>query len=77
RLSLLVANHSGPAHVAAAVGTPVVVISPHPQATAEDVLGPRCEHVRGAHIELISEEAVYETACRLLKINRAEFLRSR
>lgn len=77
RLSLLVANHSGPAHVAAAVGTPVVVISPHPQATAEDVLGPRCEHVRGAHIELISEEAVYEAACRLLKINRAEFLRSR
>ncbi|MEP7342081.1 MAG: glycosyltransferase family 9 protein [Acidobacteriota bacterium] len=84
RLSLLIANHSGPAHLAAAVGAPVVVIStlgstfgkdstPSPT----DVLGSRREMLRASHVELISEEAVYEAACRLLKMNRAEYLRSR
>lgn len=84
RLSLLIANHSGPAHLAAAVGTPVVAVSilgstfgnnstPSPM----DVMGRRHEHLRAPHVELISEEAVYEAACRLLKMNRAEFLRSR
>lgn len=77
RLSVFVANHSGPAHVAAAVGAPVVVVSPSPQATPQDVLNARGQHVRGANGALISEEAVYETACRLLQMNRAEFLRMR
>jgi len=77
RLSLLVANHSGPAHVASAVGTPVVAISTFVKNSSVDVLGGRCEHVRGSHVAIISEEAVYEAACRLLKMNRAEFLRSR
>lgn len=77
RMSLLVANHSGPAHVAAAVGTPVVAISTFVKPSSIDVLGSRCEHIRGAHVGLISEEAVYEAACRLLKMNRAEYLRNR
>jgi len=84
RLSLMIANHSGPAHLAAAAGAPVVVVSTAgptfgknstPRLT--DVLGSRREVLRASHVELISEEAVYEAACRLLKINRAEFLRSR
>ncbi len=77
RLSLLIANHSGPAHVAAAVGTPVVAISTFVKHSSIDVLGNRCEHIRGSHVAIISEEAVYEAACRLLKMNRADFLRNR
>ncbi|MBS1786625.1 MAG: glycosyltransferase family 9 protein [Acidobacteria bacterium] len=77
RLSLLIANHSGPAHVAAAAGAPVVVISTFVKHSSVDVLGNRCEHIRASHVGLISEEAVYEAACRLLKTNRAEFLRNR
>jgi len=84
RLSLMIANHSGPAHLAAASGAPVVVISTlgstfgnNSTSSPTDVLGSRCETLRASHPELISEEAVYEAACRLLKMNRAEFLRSR
>jgi len=77
RLSLFVANHSGPAHVAAATGAPVVVASTLLQPSANDLLGGRVEHIRAPHVALISEEDVYEAACRLLKMNRAEFLRSR
>lgn len=81
RLSLLIANHSGPAHVAAAVGAPVVAISVSDSTfgkhSSVDLLGSRNELLRASHIELISEEAVYEAACRLLKMNRADFLRSR
>lgn len=77
RLSLLIANHSGPAHVAAAAGAPVVAISTFGKHSSTDLLGSRCEHVRASHIAMISEEAVYEAACRLLKTNRAEFLRKR
>ncbi len=76
RLSLFVANHSGPAHVAAAVGAPVVVASTSVQPSALDLLGDRNRHIRAPHVELISEEDVYEAGCRLLKINRAEFLRT-
>lgn len=81
RLSLLIANHGGPAHVAAAVDAPVVAISTFGASFGKhssiDILGIRNEHVRGSHVGLISEEAVYEAACRLLKMNRAEFLRGR
>lgn len=77
RLSLLVANLSGPAHLAAAVGTPVVAVSATSNPSAEDLLGKRHEQIRGSHLTLISEEEVYEAACRLLKMNRAEFLGAR
>ncbi len=77
RLSLFIANHSGPAHVAAAASAPVVVASTFVQPSPQDLLGARNIHVRAPHVGLISEEEVYEAACRLLKTNRAEFLRSR
>ncbi|HEX2487764.1 MAG TPA: glycosyltransferase family 9 protein, partial [Blastocatellia bacterium] len=77
RLSLFVGNHSGPAHVAAAAGAPAVVASTFERPAPQDLLGARVEHVRAPHITLVSEEDVYEAACRLLKSNRAEFLRSR
>ena len=77
RLSLFVGNHSGPAHVAAAAGAPVVVASTFVQPSPQDLLGSLVEHVRASHVTLISEEDIYEAAGRLLKANRAEFLRSR
>lgn len=77
RLSLLVANQSGPAHIAAATGTPVAVVSLTSGPSARDLLGERHQHIRGLHVDLISEEDVYEAACRLLKTNRAEILRTR
>ena len=77
RLSLFIANHSGPAHLAAAVGAPVIVISPHPVPTAQDILGKQQLHLRAPHLSLISEEAVYEAACQMLKSNRASVLSAR
>jgi ADP-heptose:LPS heptosyltransferase len=77
RLSLFISNHSGPAHVAAAAGAPVVVASAFVQPSPQDLLGVRVEHIRASHITLVSEEDLYEAACRLLKANRADFLRSR
>jgi ADP-heptose:LPS heptosyltransferase len=77
RLSLFIANHSGPAHVAAAAGAPVVVASTSLQPSPLDLLGGRVEHIRAPHPSLISEEEIYASACRLLKMNRAEYLRSR
>jgi ADP-heptose:LPS heptosyltransferase len=77
RLSLLVANLSGPAHIAAAVGTPVVAVAASAGPSPEDLISKYHEHIRGSHISLVSEEEVYEAACRLLKMNRADFLRAR
>ena len=72
RMSLLVGNLSGPAHLATAVGTPVVAITGAPEPTPRDLLGRRNIHVRGQSVGLTREDEVYEAACRLLKLNRAE-----
>jgi ADP-heptose:LPS heptosyltransferase len=77
RLSLFIGNHSGPAHVAAAAGAPVVVASTFVEPSPKDLLGDRVEHIRASHVTLISEEDVYEAACKLLKTSRTGFLRSR
>ncbi|MGH9769099.1 MAG: glycosyltransferase family 9 protein, partial [Blastocatellia bacterium] len=58
RLSLFIGNHSGPAHVAAATGAPVVVASTMVQPSAKDLLGSRIEHIRAPHVALISEEDI-------------------
>jgi ADP-heptose:LPS heptosyltransferase len=76
RLSLLVANHSGPAHVAAAVGTPVVVASTYAGPSAQDLLSKHHAHIRRQQAVAIPEEEIYEAACRLLRTNRAETLRA-
>lgn len=74
RLSLVIANLSGPAHLAAAVGAPVVAITGATGPTPRDLLGRRHLQLRGASVESISEDEVYEAACRLLKTSRAESL---
>ena len=77
RLSVLVAPLHGPAHVAAAAGTPVVAASISTGPSPQDLLGEPHLHIRGPSAETISEEAIYEAACRLIKTNRAERLRAR
>jgi ADP-heptose:LPS heptosyltransferase len=74
RLSVMVANHSGPAHVAAATGAPVVVASTYAGPSAQDLLSKHHAHIRRERAEAIPEEEVYEAACRLLKTSRAEIL---
>jgi ADP-heptose:LPS heptosyltransferase len=76
RLSVLVANHSGPAHLAAAVGAPVVVASTFAGPSAHDLLSKHHAHIRRQRAEQIPEEEIYEAACRLLQTNRAEILRA-
>jgi heptosyltransferase-2 len=74
RLSIFIGNHSGPAHLAAAVGAPVVVASVTTGPSPYDLLGRNNTHVRGPAAETIPEEAVYEAACLLLQSSRAERL---
>lgn len=74
RLSLFIANHSGPAHLAAALGAPVIAASSVSNPSPVDILGRSVSHIRGKHIEDIPEDDVYEAACRLLKTSRADFL---
>jgi ADP-heptose:LPS heptosyltransferase len=79
RLSLLMANHSGPAHLAAALGTPVIAASingniPRREFSARDILGRSVTHIRGAQAEDVYEDDVYEAACQVLKTSRADFL---
>jgi ADP-heptose:LPS heptosyltransferase len=76
-LSLFIGNAAGPAHVVAAAGAPVVAVSTSVDFSPQDILGSRVELLRAPHPSIISEEAVYEAACRLLKMNRAEYLRAR
>ncbi len=74
RLSVFIGNHSGPAHVAAAVGTPVVAVSATDGPSPDDLLGRNHAHIRGVSAETISEERVYEAACSLIQTSRAEIL---
>lgn len=77
RLSVLIANHSGPAHLAGAVGTPVVAATASAKPTPYDLLGKHHQHVRAAHIDAVSADEIYEAACRLLNLSRAELLVTR
>ena len=78
RLSLLVAPLGPIAHLAAAVSTPVVALTRDPTPGPLDLLSPQAVHVRPLRGEaLVEEERVFEEACQLLHINRAELLTQR
>lgn len=77
RLSVLVTNHSGPAHVASAVRTPVVIASTMNVPTEVNLLGKSHIQLRGASPEMILEDDIYDAACRLIKASRSESLWSR
>ncbi len=77
RLSVFVSNHDGLAHLAAAVGTPVVALSPLTPSHANDLLSQNHVHLRKTTLDAITTDEVYEAACQLLQASRAEYLWAR
>ncbi len=77
RLSVFIANQSGPAHLAAALGTPVVATSLLNLPNTNDLLSRNHVLLRQATLEAITTDDVYEAAGQLIKSNRAEFLWAR
>lgn len=77
RLSVLISNHGGPAHLAAAVGAPVVALSPLGLSHANDLLSRNHVHLRKSDLHAITTDEVYEAACQLMQSNRAEYLWAR
>ena len=71
RMSLFIANHSGPAHIAAAAGAPVVTASGALTPSTRDILSPNRAHIRATSLNAVSEEDVFEAACRLIKRSRS------
>ncbi len=77
RLSVLISNHSGLTHLAAAVGAPVVAVSPLAVSHANDLLSQNHLHIRKPLMDAITTDEVYEAACQLIQSSRAESLWAR
>src|SRR5215207_529136 len=75
RLSVFVSNDTGPMHVAAAVGTPVVILMQHhPMSDCYVPPGERHRVVHARAIEEITPEQAYEAARAALNTERAASL---
>lgn len=76
RLTLFVSNDTGPAHTAAAVGTPVVVIMDRPTPNNFVPVGEQHRLIGAEKITQVSVEQVYQAAREVLAANRTDKLRS-
>ena len=74
RLTLFISNDTGPAHIAAAVGTPVVVILDQPDLNSFTPVGEQNRFIGGPLITNIPVSDVYRAAHELLAINRTDQL---
>jgi len=74
RLTLFISNDTGPAHIAAAVGTPVVVVLGRPDLNNFTPVGDHNRFILGASITSIPAAEVYRAAHELLAISRTEQL---
>lgn len=74
RLSVFISTHGGLTHLAAAVGTPVVAVSPLALSHANDLLSQNHLHLRKPLLDAITTDEVYEAACQLIQSSRAELL---
>ena len=74
RLTLFISNDTGPAHIAAAVGTPVVVILDRPDLNSFTPVGEQNRFIGGPLITNIPVSDVYRAAHELLAINRTDKL---
>jgi ADP-heptose:LPS heptosyltransferase len=74
RLTLFISNDTGPVHIAAAVGTPVVVILDRPDPHSFTPVGPYNRVICGHEITRIPVAEVYRNAHELLAINRTDKL---
>jgi heptosyltransferase II len=70
RLTLFISNDTGPAHIAAAVGTPVVVILDQPDLNSFTPVGDLNRFIGGPLITNIPVLDVYRAAHELLALNR-------
>ena len=77
RLTLFVSNDTGPAHIAAAVGTPVIVILDQPDLNSFTPVGEQNRFIGGPLITNIPVADVYRAAHELLAINRTDQIFSR
>jgi ADP-heptose:LPS heptosyltransferase len=77
RLTLFISNDTGPAHIAAAVGTPVVVILDQPHLNSFLPVGEQNRFIPGAKISEIPVADVYRAAHELLSQNRTDQIISR
>ena len=77
RLTLFISNDTGPMHIAAAVGTSVIVILDRPTPHSFTPVGDQHRVLCGADVNDISVEQVYKAAHELLSSNRTERIFSR
>lgn len=74
RLTVLISNDTGPAHLAAAVGAPVVVILDVPTPGSFVPHGNQHRLILGADISRIPVDEVYQAAHELLALSRTDSL---
>ena len=74
RLTLMVSNDTGPAHLAAAVGVPVIVIMDRPTPHIFTLVGDHHRLMYGELIHKIRVETVYEAAQAMLARSRTDHL---
>jgi ADP-heptose:LPS heptosyltransferase len=74
RLTLFISNDTGPVHVAAAVGTPVIVLFDRPDPHSYTPVGEHHRIIFSPSVHNISVAEVYRTAHELLAISRTDKL---
>src|SRR6185436_11743779 len=74
RLTLFISNDTGPVHIAAAVGTPVIVLLNRPDPHSFTPVGEQTRLIFGPSITNIPVEEVYRNARELLSLSRIENL---
>jgi len=74
RLTLFISNDTGPAHIAAAVGTPVIVLMDRPDPHSFTPAGPHNRLIFSPTIAKITVAEVYRAAHELLALSRTEQL---
>jgi len=77
RLTLFISNDTGPAHIAAAVGTPVIVLLDRPDPHSYTPVGACTRLIYSPAIARISVREAYEAAHELLGASRTDQLISR
>ena len=77
RLTLFISNDTGPMHIAAAVGTSVIVILDRPTPHSFTPVGDQHRILCGADVNDITVDQVYKVAHELLSSNRTERIFSR